>query len=250
MKSGLFKSLSLTGQLILVLSLVSCATTTIIQAVDSSGRVDENVKIYLDGVHQGDGRIQHRYTFKTAFTSTAVELQKEGCGTVKNSAFLNRLWPYFVGSAVLVFGAASLYYHLGEQPYDFRVAESNVLTHALLLSMTASFIGLSALKDPHHSYHFQCKVPAVSDSTAVNQTVKMPKASSAVNQIAKKETPIKASSAINQMTETPVKASANPTTKKTISTNTSEAKNEAQTSVPQPKQPEVVPAAKTDKAGN
>ena len=213
MKAGLSKSISLTGQLLLVLSLVSCATTTTIQAVDSSGRVDEGVKIYLDGVHKGNGQIRHRYTFETAFTPTAVELQKEGCGTVKNSTFLNRLWPYFAGAAVLVFGTISLYYHLTEeQPYDFKVAESNGLTHALLLSMTASFIGLAGLKDPVHSYHVQCKVSAaVSASDTANQTA------------AKTPTP----------------------------TNTPEA-NEAQTSASQQKQPEVVPvtATKSDEISN
>ncbi|MCY4513410.1 MAG: hypothetical protein OXB86_06955, partial [Bdellovibrionales bacterium] len=76
-----YKPFSLAGQLILVLSLVSCASTTTIRAVDSTGRVDEDVNIYLDGVHEGKGQIQHRYTFKTAFTPTAIELQKEGCDT-------------------------------------------------------------------------------------------------------------------------------------------------------------------------
>ena len=162
MKTILYKIISLTGQLILVLSLVSCATTTTIRAVDNSGRVDESVEVYLDGVHEGNGQIRHRYTFKTAFTPTAVELKKEGCDSEKENAFLNRLWPYFAGAFVLVLGAVTIQHHI---PYNLDSVERNGVINAVLLSMLASFIGLAGLDDPLHSYHFQCEtLPAASKS--------------------------------------------------------------------------------------
>ena len=162
MKSVLYKVISLIGQLILVLSLVSCATTATIQAVDSSGRVDENVAVYLDGVHGGNGQVRHRYTFKTAFTPTTIELKKEGCHSEKETAFLNRLWPYFAGAFALVLGAVTIQHHI---PYNFDSIERNGVINAVLLSMVASFIGLADLGDPLYSYHFQCEtLPAAPKS--------------------------------------------------------------------------------------
>ena len=162
MKSVLYKIISFTGQLILVLSLISCATTTTIRVVDKAGKVDESVQIYLDGAHEGNGQIRHRYTFATAFTPTKVELKKEGCHSGKETDFLNRLWPYFAGAFVLVLGAVTIQHHI---PYNFDSVERNGVINAVLLSMVASFIGLAGLDDPLHNYHFQCEtLPAASKS--------------------------------------------------------------------------------------
>jgi len=161
-KSVLYKIISFTSQLALVLSLVSCATTTTIKAVDKAGKVDEGVQIYLDGVHEGNGQVRHRYTFATAFTSASVKFKKEGCDAEKTSAFLNRVWPYFAGAFVLVLGAVTIQHHI---PYNLDSVERNGVINTVLLSMVASFIGLAGLNDPLHSYHFQCKtLPAVSKS--------------------------------------------------------------------------------------
>ena len=169
MRSFIYKSITLVGQMILVLSLVSCATTATIQALNKTGNVDGNVKIYLDGVHKGNGQIKHSYDFATAFTPTTVELRKEGCKGVQNNVFLNRLWPYFAGAFVLVLGIDTLYTHLAPpaEPYDFDPMGANGVVNAVLLSMVASGIGLASLDNPLYSYQFQCKQSANSVATPV-----------------------------------------------------------------------------------
>lgn len=61
--------------------LVSCASTTTIQAIDAEDdRVDRNVKIYVDGMYKGSGEVVYSDT-KILGSSSQVALRKKGCRT-------------------------------------------------------------------------------------------------------------------------------------------------------------------------
>ena len=65
-------------------SLVSCASTTTIRAIDSKDSVDKNVKIYLDGQYKGKGEVTHSDT-KIIGATTLISLKKENCKTVNHT---------------------------------------------------------------------------------------------------------------------------------------------------------------------
>ena len=84
MKKTQFLTLSpLTKNLIaclLVASLISCASTTTIQAVDSDSSIDQDVKIYMDGSYRGKGEVLYSDT-KIIGSTTQVNLKKSNCRT-------------------------------------------------------------------------------------------------------------------------------------------------------------------------
>ena len=71
---------------LLAITLVSCASTTTVRAIDSSGSVDRDVKIYLDGSYQGKGEVVHSDT-KIVGSTTNVNLRKKGCQSTHHNFF-------------------------------------------------------------------------------------------------------------------------------------------------------------------
>ena len=61
-------------------SLISCASTTTIQAIDSDSSIDQDVKIYLDGSYRGKGEVLYSDT-KIVGSTTQVSLKKPNCRT-------------------------------------------------------------------------------------------------------------------------------------------------------------------------
>ena len=75
----MFKTIYVIFGITLILSLISCASTTTIQALNSKGEIDETVKIYVDGKHLGNGKAQHSDTNTVYSAVPFLELRKEGC---------------------------------------------------------------------------------------------------------------------------------------------------------------------------
>jgi len=63
---------------LMVGSLMSCASTTTIRAVNATGNVDRGVKVYVDGQYKGKGEVIHS-DVKIVGSSTSVNMKKEGC---------------------------------------------------------------------------------------------------------------------------------------------------------------------------
>ena len=82
---------------VLVGSLISCASTTSIRATNSSGNVDRDVKVYVDGQYQGKGEVFHSDT-KIVGSSTSINLKKEGCRS--QTVMLNRTEQISVGALI------------------------------------------------------------------------------------------------------------------------------------------------------
>ena len=64
---------------ILVLSTVSCVSTTTIKALDKNGKVDKDVKIYVAGELIGNGKAIYSDKSSTSSAVPFLELKKEGC---------------------------------------------------------------------------------------------------------------------------------------------------------------------------
>lgn len=83
-KCQLLKGVRCIGTSVLIIALVSCASTTTVQVLDESDSIDRNVKIYLDGSYRGRGEVIHSDT-KIVGSMTDVILKKEGCRTQRHS---------------------------------------------------------------------------------------------------------------------------------------------------------------------
>ena len=70
----------------LIVALVSCASTTTIRAVDTSGDIDKDVKIYTDGSYKGKGEVLYSDT-KIVGSQVTVNLKKKGCRTKAYSLY-------------------------------------------------------------------------------------------------------------------------------------------------------------------
>lgn len=92
-----FKISKLLTAVVLSVALLSCASTTTIKAVDQSGRVDRDVKIYMDGSLKGRGEIIYSDT-KIVGSTTQVHLKKEGCDT--NTFNLSRTEKLMAGALI------------------------------------------------------------------------------------------------------------------------------------------------------
>lgn len=64
--------------LMAIISFISCTSTTTIRALKTSGDVDRDVKIYLDGGYVGKGEVTHSDT-KIVGATTDITLKKQGC---------------------------------------------------------------------------------------------------------------------------------------------------------------------------
>ena len=81
----------------MVASLISCASTTTIQVVDSNDSIDQEVKIYLDGAYRGKGEVLYSDT-KIVGSTTQVSLKKSNCRTTNH--VLSRTEQINVGALI------------------------------------------------------------------------------------------------------------------------------------------------------
>ena len=123
LKKGLLYYLRFFVTCLLITTLVSCASTTTIRAIDSSGSIDRGVKIYLDGSYRGKGEIIHSDT-KIVGSTTTVNLKRKGCHSTSYS--FSRSEQLHVGA--LIGGIFFLFPFLWVMEYN-----------------------------PTHSYEFQCE---------------------------------------------------------------------------------------------
>ena len=151
------KALALAGQLLLIVSLVSCASTTTVQALNSAGEPDKDVKIYVDGEYKGDGRIQYTDSKpKSAFlNSTIVQLKKAGCQTKRDSLKIKMNIPKFIGSMVLAMGGGGLIGWWTEYPPFDSVIGTLALSGAVIIAVLIPSLWVNEYK-PFYSYDFQC----------------------------------------------------------------------------------------------
>lgn len=95
-----FTMMSLMGQLILIGSLISCVSTTTIQAVNSKGDVMKDVKVYVDGQYLGQGAVTYSDK-KTVYSAVPfMELKKEGCKTHREKLNTKTNWVTSLFGAV------------------------------------------------------------------------------------------------------------------------------------------------------
>ena len=69
--------------ILLIISLLSCVSTTHIRAINpKTSTTDQNVKIYVDGQYKGNGSVNYSDT-KIIASTTNIDFKKEGCRTKK-----------------------------------------------------------------------------------------------------------------------------------------------------------------------
>ena len=138
----------------MIVSLVSCASTTTIQALNSEGKSDKDVKIYVDGEYKGDGQIQYADSKpKPAFfDSTIVQLKKAECQTKRDSLKIKMNLPKFIGSLALIMAGGGLAAYW--PPFDSIIGQLAWLGTALIATIIPS-LWVNEYK-LLHSYDFQC----------------------------------------------------------------------------------------------
>ena len=80
-----------------IISLISCASTTTIRAIDDNGAIDRDVKIYADGSYRGQGEALYSDT-KIVGSVTSINLRKDNCRSVQHS--LSRSEQLQVGALI------------------------------------------------------------------------------------------------------------------------------------------------------
>ena len=143
-------------QTALVFSLVSCASTTRIEALNSKGRIDNEVKIYVEGQSVGAGSALYSDSSpRTAFTAKAVQLRKEGCQTRREELKTKINIVKFIGGLAAAIGGGGLAGYWSIVP----PADSLILNVSLLGAViVAAFLPTLWTNDykPLHSYDFHC----------------------------------------------------------------------------------------------
>ena len=106
---------------VLTITLMSCASTTTIRAIDSSDSTDRDVKIYLDGSYKGRGKIIHS-DMKIVGSTTNVKFRKKGCQSNRYS--FSRSEQLHVGALIGgIFFLFPFLWIMGYNPihsYEFR----------------------------------------------------------------------------------------------------------------------------------
>ena len=75
---------------ILILSSLSCVSTTTIKALDKNGQIDKDVKIYVGGKQVGQG--EAKYSDKKSYSIPYLELKKEGCKSQREKLDVKINW--------------------------------------------------------------------------------------------------------------------------------------------------------------
>ena len=77
-KTSCLRYTKLLMTVILITTLISCASTTTVRVVDENDSIDSNVKIYLDGSYKGKGEVIYSDT-KIVGSTTNVTFKKKDC---------------------------------------------------------------------------------------------------------------------------------------------------------------------------
>ena len=86
---------------ILILSTVSCVSTTAIKALNKKGEIDKDVKVYVDNKYIGNGEADYSDSKSIYSPIPFVELKKEGCQNYKEKLDVHINWiQYLSGSAI------------------------------------------------------------------------------------------------------------------------------------------------------
>lgn len=158
-KKSFSKIMSFVGQLFLILSLVSCASTTTIQALNAKGAPDQDVKIYVEGMLKGSGQAQYSdmKPKSSFFNSTVVQLKKEGCKTQREELKVKMNLPKFIGNMALGFagGGLATYWSSINPLFDSTLA-SFALAGVIIIAAIIPSLWVNEYK-PLHSYDFHCE---------------------------------------------------------------------------------------------
>lgn len=151
--------MSFIGKLFLILSLVSCASTTTIQALNAKGAPDQDVKIYVEGMYRGSGQMQYsdRKPRSAFLNSTVIQFKKEGCKTQREELKIKMSLPKFIGAMAIAAsgGGLSGYWAAVKPPFDSSVA-SLALIGVVFIAAIIPSLWVNEYK-PLHSYDFYCE---------------------------------------------------------------------------------------------
>ena len=135
------------ASLILILSAVSCVSTTTIKSIDKEGKIDKDVEIYVGGKHIGSGKAKYSDN-KTVYSSVPfLELKKEGCKSLREKLDVKTSWVNSIVGGITTgvgFGIMSL-----------------PIQNALVFGLPISIAGLISLfwtrkYVPIQEHEFQC----------------------------------------------------------------------------------------------
>lgn len=153
-----FKTMFFIGKLFLILSVVSCASTTSIRVLNPKGVPDQDVKIYVDDIYKGSGQVEYSdMKPKTALlNSTVVQLRKEGCKTQRQELKVKINLLKFIGSmGIAAAGGGLSGYWAINRPFESGLA-SFALIGAVFIAAIIPSLWVSEYK-PLHSYDFYCE---------------------------------------------------------------------------------------------
>ena len=156
---------SLAMRLLLLLSLVSCVSTTTIRATSINEEVDKDVKIYVNDVFLGKGEVQYsdrnsKSPFKAIVDPVVVKLKKPGCAVLKeNLKVIKDNRNYFTSLGLIVLSGGIMFFPLlyaPTNPEDISTSFTfvGVGTIALIASMVP--MGWMYKYKPIHNFEYLC----------------------------------------------------------------------------------------------
>ena len=87
---------------ILCCSMISCASTAVIRAMDANNKIDPDIEIYVDRQHIGKGEASYSDS-KTVFSKVPFyELKKEGCQIIREKVDVKTNWKTSLGGSVIL----------------------------------------------------------------------------------------------------------------------------------------------------
>ena len=136
---------------ILILSTVSCVSTTAIKALNKKGEIDKDVKVYVDNKYIGNGEADYSDSKSIFSPIPFVELKKEGCQNYKEKLDTHINWiQYLSGITISLVG-------LTQKRLISKILYVNPLFLSLPISITGIMISTWGRKyAPVQQQEFQC----------------------------------------------------------------------------------------------
>ncbi len=143
--------------LALIFSLLSCASSTKIEVLNSKGEADESVKIYVESQYLGTGNILYNDSSpRNAFMGVkAVQLRKAGCQTRREELKVQMNIPKFIGSLVLAMAGGGLSGYWSVKPVVDSPILNLTISGAVFIAALLPSLWANDYK-PLHSYDFHC----------------------------------------------------------------------------------------------
>lgn len=137
---------------------LSCTSTTVIKAVNSKGKIDKSVKIYVNGYYLSKGKT--RYSDSRAILSAvpSVELARKGCKTQKEKLDTKVSWISSAFGAILFGTGVDMF---GRTSFDMVTGGKSNVGAALAVGSVIIVVGLLHILQsrsyvPTQEFEFQC----------------------------------------------------------------------------------------------